>query len=332
MSLLSTLNHRHLLSCVSTNTQLIEELKAARLDPTLRHLLTAETQSAGRGQRERRWQSPKGNVYLSLYLPMTVSMTGLLSLIVGYQLAMMPVIKTINKARSKQGLPIIGVKWANDLGFYQSDSPAQLCNNLANENISQNENVPPNENNPNHTPTSLKDAHRPSQIMPFNKLAGILIEPVWHAGQLLGAVIGVGLNVAAAPLLTPHHQEGMSYQAIGLSDLYPPASHQEMDAAINNMPQLYEQISQALIAAYDCFEQISTSPTRQAVDEFLQLFSQVDALAGQRMQVTRQIQTSTEILTGNASGIDRQGCLQLRLDDASLIPIYTGRIDVLSAD
>lgn len=296
MSLLTRLNHRHLCHTASTNSQIIEEVKSAQLDASLPHLLTTEQQSAGRGQHTRSWQSPPGNVYLSLYLPMSLPVTGLMSLVVGYQLAKMPVIEQLNAQRQAQQLATIGVKWANDLGFYAP----QINPNLANEHP-----LP---------------ACRPITAIAFNKLAGILIEPIWQTNRMLGCVIGVGLNVATTPILNAQTLEGMSYQALSLKDICP-------SSPLPSLYELYEQIAQALLDAHHVFANLSQQT--HDIDSFLSAFAQVDALVGKRLRVTRQIQHSEEVLTGVASGIDRQGCLQLRLDDATLMSLFTGRIDVV---
>ena len=62
---LPELNHRHLTTSASTNSELITGVQNGTLNAVEMHLLTAETQSAGRGQHGRSWQSPRGNVYLS---------------------------------------------------------------------------------------------------------------------------------------------------------------------------------------------------------------------------------------------------------------------------
>ena len=93
----SMLNHRHVVSSPSTNSELIEALQAAEVDINDKQLLTAETQTAGRGQHTRSWQSPAGNVYLSLYHPIDSAISGLLSLIIGLELAKMPVIESLNE-------------------------------------------------------------------------------------------------------------------------------------------------------------------------------------------------------------------------------------------
>ena len=287
--LLERLNHRHISCTASTNSQLIDELKTGKLDLRAPHLLTADSQSAGRGQHGRSWQSPKGNVYLSLYLPMTAPMTGLLSLIVGYELAKMPLIEQLNTQRQLLNLPTVGVKWANDLGFYGLDK-------------------------------------NPQDHLLFNKLAGILIEPVWQAGKLFGGVIGVGMNITTTPRLTAQTLEGMSYQAVSLADLW---SETERSATsfLPDLSTVYEQIAQALLAANTRFEQLAAMP--QLIEDFLPLFAQVDALAGHRIQVSQQIKDNVETVSGKAEGIDQNGCLQLRFDDATLTALFTGRIDVL---
>ncbi|MBP6496906.1 MAG: biotin--[acetyl-CoA-carboxylase] ligase, partial [Psychrobacter sp.] len=73
---LPKLNHHHLASSGSTNSELIAALQNGRLNAAEMHLLTAETQSAGRGQHGRSWQSPRGNVYLSLYHPVHLPISG----------------------------------------------------------------------------------------------------------------------------------------------------------------------------------------------------------------------------------------------------------------
>ena len=115
---LSKLNHRHLDTSASTNSELIADIETGKLDSDKVHLLTADSQSGGRGQHKRSWQSPLGNVYLSVYHPYQAPVSGLLSLIVGVKLAGMPVIETMNKQLRAKGLIPIGVKWANDSVSY----------------------------------------------------------------------------------------------------------------------------------------------------------------------------------------------------------------------
>ncbi len=297
---LAELTHRHVTSSASTNSELIAAVQDGTLNAAEKHLLTAESQSAGRGQRGRSWQSPHGNVYLSLYHPVHMSISGLLSLIIGVELAKMPVIQIVNEQLRAQGLTPIGVKWANDLGFYQK-SPA------------------------------LKAAELDTQIIQFHKLAGILIEPVWQAGKLVGVVMGVGLNVQNTPKLTTQTCEGMSYQAISLQDIYKMLASDNT----NHLPTLqilYQQISEALLAAMTRFEHFDIErPTGHTyyLDSFLQEFATMDALAGLRLRVTQDHDDKARVITGWACHIDTNGCLQLREDNGNISALFTGRIDVV---
>lgn len=307
---LSKLNHQHLSSSTSTNSELIEALQAGKLDSNDKQLLTAETQTAGRGQHTRSWQSPPGNVYLSLYHPIDRPISGLLSLIIGSKLAKMPTIQAFNLQLKAQGKTPIGVKWANDLGFY----PLQM----------QDLNSDLNNNN----------------LIAFNKLAGILIEPVWLAGKLKGIVIGVGLNVAATPQLTEQTLEGMSYQAISLQDIHKSISEDAKDNSLEPLPSLsiiYEQISQALLDAVECFKAISaeksnsqSSSTQHAMAQFNQAFAEQDALKDLRIRVTQNLNNNEHVIEGYACGIDTNGCLQLQQDNGNISALFTGRIDVIN--
>ncbi len=319
LKILKTVHHRHVTSSISTNSELIDAIKDHSLSIDQPHLLTADTQTAGRGQRGRSWQSPAGNVYLSLYHPIDIPISGLLSLIIGVELAKMPVIQTFNQQLIAQNLTPIGVKWANDLGYYK---PAKLSAS----------------NNPYENEDSSK-ALEPI-IIYFNKLAGILIEPVWQAGKLVGVVMGVGVNVQATPTLTTQTLEGMSYQALSLQDINTILSEKTNNYNLITLPsllELYAQISQALMDALSSFKSIAKEQlTKQtstvqtsASDSFMQAFNQLDALAGLRLQVSQNHNGETQIVTGQAYGIDTNGCLQLRQDNGKLATLFTGRIDVI---
>lgn len=305
---LPELNHRHLVSSGSTNSELIAEVQAGALDPAQMHLLTAETQTSGRGQHGRSWQSPRGNVYLSLYHPVHMPISGLLSLIIGVELAKMPVIQTLNEQLLVQELTPIGVKWANDLGFYQ----------LADQSQSQKQSIP-------------NKSELVAQTLPFHKLAGILIEPVIQSGKLMGVVIGVGLNVKTAPKLTSQTSEGMSYQAISLQDICEILAPQAQTMTLPSLRVLYQQMSKALMAAMTRFEHLALEkPTghRYYLDNFLKQFDSMDALAGLRLRVTQDT-SEEQTVTGHACGIDTHGCLQLRQDNGNISALFTGRIDVI---
>lgn len=296
---LSELSHRHVVSSPSTNSELIAAVQHGRLPASKKHLLTADTQSAGRGQRGRSWQSPHGNVYLSLYHPVHMPISGLLSLIIGVELAKMPVIHTLNEQLRAQGLTPINVKWANDLGFYEPNTQANA---------------------------SIQTA----PIIQFSKLAGILIEPVTQTGKLVGVVMGVGLNVQATPTLTAQTCEGMSYQAVSLQDIYEKLSLDKQATRLPSLQTLYQQMSEALLAAMSRFEHLHIErPTGHTyyLQNFLQQFNSMDALAGLRLRITQEHHGQPESITGYACGIDTNGCLQLRQDNGNISTLFTGRID-----
>ena len=301
---LPELNHRHLTTSASTNSELIATVQNGTLNAEAMHLLTTETQSAGRGQHGRSWQSPRGNVYLSLYHPVHMPISGLLSLIIGVELAKMPVIQTLNEQLRAQGLTPIGVKWANDLGFYSYQHQ-----------------------------TDLEQAKLKIQTLPFHKLAGILIEPVLQAGRLVGVVMGVGLNVKATPQLTAQTCEGMSYQAISLQDIEQLLEPKIQASSLPSLRELYQQMSKALIAAMTRFEHLGLEKPagqRYNLDSFLTQFDAMDALAGLCLRVTQEYNGKIDSITGYSCGIDTHGCLQLRQDNGNISALFTGRIDVIN--
>lgn len=153
-------------------------------------------------------------MYLSLYIPLKspylTQLSGALSLFVGYSLYQMPIIQAINAQRKAMKRPLIEVKWANDLGYY--DKP-------------------------------------PSQGVPaaFKKLIGILIESVID-DKILGIVVGVGLNVANSPLIRDGLYEATSLADL-LKDSDPcpitnPLIQSGFDPAL-----LYHEMAQAILNA-----------------------------------------------------------------------------------
>lgn len=311
----SPIYHRHLDNCPSTNTALIRDIKSGNLNGNALHLLTASQQSAGRGQRLRSWQSPVGNVYLSLYHPINTPVSGLLSLIVGQRLVEMPIIQTLNRQLLAQSLTPIQVKWANDLGYYQSAQEPSPPNNKA------------------------------ESLLYFNKLAGILIEPVWQQGKMLGVVIGVGLNVKATPKLNQSNREGMSYHALSLADitelLAKNCQNNGEKNSINsiNLPSLneiYQQISQALTHAVTDFKQLIREQNQieqPNTKAFLKKFYHVDALLNKSVIINQDSAwgnaDTQQTTSGKVIGIDGNGCLQLQRDDGTICAIFTGTIDVM---
>lgn len=290
----SLITHTHLATTHSTNSQLIEWIgqnysgRQSLFDYRKPQLVTADSQTQGRGQHGRTWQSPPGNVYLSFYIPnkqfcydktfaLTQRLDGRLSLCVGYQLSQLSIINQLSQARQTQGLATLGVKWVNDIGLYQ-----------------------------------LVDSH-----YQFQKLAGILIEPVVAQGQLLGLVIGVGVNIALSPNLTAMTQQGLPYQAISLQAL----THN----TVNPAQDFYQPIQAALLKA---IEQFNSFDKPEQVEQFIYDFDTVDVLKGKRLQIILP-SPSAEII-GQAIGIDSHGCLQIHQDNGTITPIWTGTVQVLS--
>lgn len=280
--------HWHFDEIGSTNTALMQAIQAGEYDYRQYHLMTADRQFAGRGQHGRSWVGTVGNVFLSLYIPMQTvldqpsatalcRLSGMLSLAVGYHLAQMPSLLSLNQYRRQQNLPIIGVKWANDLGYY--DDNKQL----------------------------------------FQKLAGILIEPVYTKHQdkstCVGVIVGVGLNVASTPQIT----DGL-YQATSMADLC-----QSVQMQMMSLPQWHEQIADAILAAIVTHNQLTKPSDRQA---FVHAFNQVHLLTDKWVQIFTQDQTNQAAHQGKCVGIDEQGALLL--DEAGLIvPIYAGMVQSL---
>lgn len=69
-------------------------------------LVCSETQSQGRGQHQRTWLSPQGNIYMSCLLNCKRPLDGRLALEVALNIVNMP---------SLQTLPQLQIKWPNDL-------------------------------------------------------------------------------------------------------------------------------------------------------------------------------------------------------------------------
>jgi BirA family biotin operon repressor/biotin-[acetyl-CoA-carboxylase] ligase len=88
-------------STTSTNDDC--KLWAAR--GATRALSISNHQSAGRGQSDRIWQSPVGNLYLSLLTHLPLQLDGRLALEVGLALVKMSILKDLD----------LSIKWPNDL-------------------------------------------------------------------------------------------------------------------------------------------------------------------------------------------------------------------------
>ncbi|ENU57209.1 biotin--[acetyl-CoA-carboxylase] ligase [Acinetobacter guillouiae] len=69
-------------------------------------LVCSETQTQGRGQHQREWVSPIGNIYLSTLLETRTPLDGRLALEIALNILQMPTLKN---------LPALQIKWPNDL-------------------------------------------------------------------------------------------------------------------------------------------------------------------------------------------------------------------------
>lgn len=312
--------HRHVSSSVSTNTELMTQVLDGALDSSLIHVLTADTQTAGRGQKGRNWQSPKGNVYLSLYYPvhhasqpLTQPISGLLSLNVGYYLSQLQIIQFINQHLKTP----VGVKWANDIGFYEFNS------------------VPP----PSRGRLGGDDKTLKSQAqIHFCKLAGILIEPVIHQGKTLGIIVGVGLNVANAPTLSTTLQEGMGYQSVCLDELLKQCDTSNIEFTEVGYQDLYQSIIAAILRGILRHQQISLPNQTQDLSKFLNEYKTVDVLKGHTLKITTDNGVNSinstcpaqdNVMLGEAKGVDNQGCLLLEETTGNIERVFSGKIDVI---
>lgn len=276
-------NHHHDALTDSTNTQLMTALTQGRLDPSRPHLWTADEQSAGRGQHGRSWVSGVGNVFLSLYVPMSTAadgfglhrLSGLLSLSVGLTLSQLPIINAINDARVRSGLGKVGVKWANDVGYY--DDTRHL----------------------------------------FQKLAGILIEPVYVRRDdktgLAGVITGIGLNVKSSPLI----KDGL-YQATCLQDLCDAAAIADVPTA----HALYQPMCQAVCQAIQWQNQLDDEHARL---DFVDVFNQAHILTGKEIKVYARDEMQVVAQAGRCVGIDDQGALLLE-NAGSIERVFAGMI------
>lgn len=295
----NTMQHTHLDITHSTNSQLIAWLidnfdnqPNANICHKIPQLLTADSQTKGRGQHHRTWQSPKGNVYFSLYIPVkkisksdfvNTPIDGRLSLCVSLHLLKMPIIQSFNQILNRLQQPTIGLKWVNDLGFYQNSV--------------------------------------------FQKLAGILIEPVLVKGEMLGVVVGIGLNVFNTPVLTTKTQENLNYQAISLLSLHSQLQHICHDLPIiPELSQIYEQMTTACLQAilqFNSFDYQNRNHLKN-IDNFLNEYGQVDVLKGKNICVNLP---TGEQIQGQAGGIDNNGCLLLKTNSQTKY-IWTGTIAI----
>ncbi|PIE46846.1 MAG: biotin biosynthesis protein BioC [Gammaproteobacteria bacterium] len=322
--------HRHITSSPSTNSELISQIKNGQLSASQVHVLSADTQTQGRGQNGRSWQSPKGNVYLSVFYPkyhplhpLTMPISGLLSLCVGYCLSNLDIVKTLN---SHLQTPI-GVKWANDIGFYQHIDKLSVNSEVLSR----------------KTLDDFTDSPQAQTIIEFCKLSGVLIEPVINEGNSLGVVVGVGLNVQNAPKLCKITQEGMGYQSISIAELIKKAESKNTQIAIDcpQVADLYRPICKQILTAILCHQYITQPNKNRVLQDFLVHFAKADVLKGRTLSICADLRKNTTNLveasdieqtayTAKALGIDEQGCLQLQKDDGKVMRLFSAKIKVIA--
>lgn len=89
-------------------------------------LICSETQTQGRGQHQRQWQSPKGNIYFSTILNTQNPIDGRLGLEIALNLLHMPCLSHFKQ---------LYVKWANDLYSAQGKWGGILIEPLSNHQV-----------------------------------------------------------------------------------------------------------------------------------------------------------------------------------------------------
>ena len=215
-------------------------------------------------------------------------------------------------------------------------------------------------------PSSQPPTQPADQILPqplrtdrssFNKLAGILIEPVLTDNQITGVIVGVGINIEAAPLLSETTKEGMDYQAISLTQIIEEtqlAHNRQGDknhintglkntaVAFPRADDLYRPVSATILRAINQFMTFKQDP--YSLTEFIKDYSAVNVLAGHQVQITQQSLITTkqvgadtapqvfepQILEGKVTGINADGSLQLQSNnEVGMINVYTGTIRVI---
>lgn len=103
-------------------------------------LVCSEQQTQGRGQHQRTWSSPEGNIYLSTLIQSQTALDGRLALEIALNILQMPSLHSLN----------LQVKWPNDLyspqGKWGGILVEPLSSNQAIVGVGINLNTPPVEN------------------------------------------------------------------------------------------------------------------------------------------------------------------------------------------
>ncbi|MFW1801980.1 biotin--[acetyl-CoA-carboxylase] ligase [Acinetobacter nematophilus] len=93
-----------------TTTSTNDDVREIALSGVKTVLVCSETQTQGRGQHQREWISPVGNIYLSTLLETRTPLDGRLALEIALNILQMPSFKGLNELQ---------VKWPNDLYSHQ---------------------------------------------------------------------------------------------------------------------------------------------------------------------------------------------------------------------
>lgn len=147
----------------STNAEILRRIAQGRTDP---HWLVALSQTQGRGRRARGWESPPGNLFATLLLPLEVEPHEAATVSFVAALAVMDVLDGL------LGAAEVTLKWPNDV------------------------------------------------MVAGRKAVGILLESDWSRDDRLVMAVGVGINLAHAPVAP--ERPAIALAALGI---VPPAPH-----------------------------------------------------------------------------------------------------------
>jgi BirA family biotin operon repressor/biotin-[acetyl-CoA-carboxylase] ligase len=147
------------------------------------------------------------------------------------------------------------------------------------------------------------------------KVAGILCETVSQpTAQTTQVIVGIGLNHSA-----DFAKAGLAEQAIHAISL-----HQLSPSMLDEMA-LLEQLRHQLMQTIDLFIPAKTALENLGLTTLLSELRCRDALFNQPVS----IEIGTELLLGEAIGIDSQGRLQVKFHDRSPLALTSGRVRLL---
>jgi BirA family biotin operon repressor/biotin-[acetyl-CoA-carboxylase] ligase len=244
----------------STNT---EALAAAAAGDPGGIWFAALQQTAGRGRRGRAWESPHGNLAASLLIVPDAdpSVAATLGFVAGVAL---------NTALSRilpGGLVKIGIDGADG---ESGGRAARIALKWPND--------------------VLADGA---------KLAGILLEATKLPDGRPGVVIGIGVNVVAAPA-------GLPYPAVSLADL----------GIARDAAEVFEALSDAWVESFSLWRD------GEGIEAVLKRWRAAAAGIGAPVAVSR----AEGVVRGVFETIDESGRLIVRTDDKSLIAITAGDV------